>query len=109
MKRKSEGFRQKYNNNITRLEVALHLTRTGWTSPIKCNMSWFENLVIQMKLYNYYDVPHNFIKVKKVFNLFSIYFVCLLCLIIYYTINFILLKYTFAITLLLLGISKKEC
>ncbi|PKY21632.1 hypothetical protein RhiirB3_409691, partial [Rhizophagus irregularis] len=55
---------------------------------IKCNIIWFENLVTRMKLYNYYDVLRNFTKT---------------------ILHFVQLKYMFAIILLLVEISKKEC
>src|SRR5256885_5487338 len=64
VKKNGEDFHLKYKSSIMMLEVILHLIKTGWMLLTRCNMIWFENLAIQMRQYNYYDVLHNFIQVK---------------------------------------------
>ena len=42
---------------------------------IRCSMNWFENSAIQMRLYNYYGVPHKFIQVRlSILYVFSLTF-----------------------------------
>src|SRR5215211_3660077 len=78
MKRSDEDFHLKYKNSIMMLVVTPHVIRIGWMLLIRCSMIWFENLAIQMRQYNYCDVLHSFIQVKKVV-FFLLYRYLILC------------------------------
>src|SRR2546430_697469 len=103
------------------LGVISHVAWTGWMSPTRCNMSWFENLAIRMRLYNYYGVLHNFIKVRRNVKSASIFYcvaqpfylatntIDLNIFFVQMILSFAPLNYMFATTLLVLETSPREC
>src|SRR4051812_4149732 len=86
MKRSDEDFHLKYKNSIMMLVVIPHVIRIGWMLLIRCSMIWSENLAIQMRQYNYCDVLHSFIQVKKcVFPFISLFDIMQSLILSYYS------------------------